>query len=102
MENKEFTLEEINKYKEEVEKFRSYRQTMMWSSVASFISAVVMFGLYIYFIVVANSLAGQICYYTGIILLVAGITLAILKSALFNARIRNREVLLNNAHIKQE
>lgn len=102
MENKELTIEEINKYKDELEKFRSYRQTMFWCSVGSFISASVMFALYIYFIFADNYLVNQICYYTGIILILAGITLAILKSALFNSRIRNRENLLNNAQVKQE
>ena len=102
MENRELTIEEIKQYEMELEKFRSYRQTMFWCSVGSFISAGVMFALYIYFLVTGNYLANQICYYTGIILILAGITLAILKSALFNSRIRNREVLLNNAQVKEE
>ena len=97
MERKELSQEEIKQYKEEIQKFLSYRRALVWSSIGCFIAAVTFLGLLIYFIMQGNSLAHEICIYCISFSIVGGITLSILKSALFNRRIRNREILIKQA-----
>ena len=105
MEYRELDQAEIKQYKEEIQKFRSQRQTIMWCSVGAFITAATLLGLYIYFLVSSiddSFLATQICIYGTSFSIIAGIILSILKSALFNRRIRNREILIEKAERQQK
>ena len=102
MENKELSQADIKKYQEEINKFMSYRKALIWSSIGCFIAGVTFIGLAIFFVIEGNFLATTICSYCTSFSFVAGIVLSILKSALFNRRIRNRAILIEQAKKQQQ
>ena len=93
MDYRELTETDIKIYKEEIQKYMQYRNVMQWSALGSFGGALTFIILMIYMRTI-NYFGYEVCLYMVIISIIAGISLFILRSAMFNSRINRRRALI--------
>lgn len=96
MDYRELTTEDIEQYEAEIKNFMNYRNVMFWSAIGSFGGAATFLFLAIYLSNI-NYQFFEISMWLIILSILAGITLFILRSALFNRRISNRKELIRKA-----
>ena len=87
------TPKQIRQYKRDLQRFYAARQVFLWSAVGSFSGAIVCFvGMFFAFSI--NYQLVELLYILGVLGIVAGILLFILRSALYNRRINTRKRLI--------
>lgn len=87
------TPKQIKQYKKDLKRYYASRQALLWSAVGSFSGAILCF-VTMFFCFSINYLLVESLYVLGILGIVAGIVLFILRSALYNKRITNRKRLI--------
>ena len=87
------TPKQIKQYRRDLQRYYAARQVFLWSAVSSFSLALVCF-VGMYFSYSINYQLVMFLYILGVIGIVAGILLFILRSALYNRRISNRKRII--------
>jgi len=96
MDYRNLSSADIRRLKRELEGFYNARMVLMWCAIGAMITAIAFLGLGVHYISI-NPFMAAVCFTFIPLSIGAGITLFILRSALFNKRIRNRETLLDKA-----
>lgn len=101
MDYKDLTKEDIEQFELDIKKYNQYRNAMKWSALGSFGGAIAFLILLFYFRTVQYQFY-EISLFMVFVSVAAGITLFILRSALFNSRINRREALIRKFNKQQK